>query len=183
MSPKFVPTELLLSNSHWLSSEELKEHIANPAIRSLLQCDGLLTSALAEIYEKPVSVKCLRQSEWADAHRILGLRRDIMLIAGDTPCVTASTLIPSDVINVYPWLAALGDRPIGETLKKRVNYQRGPLEFTRINAEEVFQIAPPATQFVWARRSTFTLDSGDLLITEIFFPDALDRLRLIESKP
>src|SRR5262249_21056736 len=91
MSPKFVPTELLLSKSHWLSSEELKEHIANPVIRSVLQFDGLLTSALEEVYEKPLSVKCIRQSEWEDSQRVLGLRRDILLIAGDTPCVTAST--------------------------------------------------------------------------------------------
>ncbi|MGH9768240.1 MAG: chorismate--pyruvate lyase family protein [Blastocatellia bacterium] len=178
MSPNFVPTELLLSKSRWLSSEDLTEHIISPAIEAVLQFNGLLTSALEEVYGKPVSVKCLRQSEWADDQGILGLRRDILLKAGDTPCVTASTLMPSDVLNVYPWLARLGNRPLGETLKSRVRYQRGLFEFMRISADLIFRHTPPTTQFVWARRSRFALEGGVLLVMEIFFPGILDRLSL-----
>lgn len=166
----------MLSKSRWLSSEDLTEQIINPSVKAALQFKGLLTSALEEVYGKPVSVTCLRQSEWADARGALGLRRDILLKAGDAPCVAASTLLPSGVLKLYPWLAKLGDKPLGETLNNRGHYRRGSFEFIRIEADLVFQPSPPSTQFVWARRSRLMLESGDLLVTEVFLPGILDRL-------
>ena len=179
MSLKFVPTELLLSKIHWMSSEDLTEHVINPFIKATLQFNGLLTAALGEAYGAPVSVTRLRQSEWADAQGSLGLRRDVLLKAGDVPCVAASTLIPSSVLDAHPWLANLGDKPLGEALKNHGYFWRGPFEFTRIDADLIFQPAPPTTQFVWSRRFRFALESGALLVTEIFFPGVLDRLGLM----
>jgi chorismate lyase len=176
MSPKFVPTELLLSKSRWLTSEDLSGHIISPSLKSALQSDGLLTSALEEVYGEPVSVKRLRQSEWADAHGVLGLRRDALLKAGNIQCVRASTLMPLSVIEAHPWLASLGDKPLGEALKNRGHYRQGLFEFTRIDAGLIFHPAPPAAQLLWARRSSFTFESGALLVTEIFLPGVLDRL-------
>jgi chorismate-pyruvate lyase len=181
MSPKFVPTELLLSKNSWLTSEDLTEQIISPSVKAALQFNGLLTSALEEVYGKPVSLTCLRQSEWSDAQGSLGLRRDILLKADDALCVAASTLMPSGVLNVHPWLARLGDKPLGETLKNRGHYRRGSFEFMRIDSELIFQPAPLAPQFLWARRSRLMLESGDLLLMEIFFPGVLDRLNLIVS--
>jgi chorismate-pyruvate lyase len=175
MPLNFVPTELLLSKSRWLSSEDLTERIISPSIKAALQFNGLLTSALEEVYGKPVSVTCLRQSEWADAHGVLGLRRDILLKAGDDLCVAASTLMPSSVLDIHPWLARLGDKPLGKALKNRGHYRRGPFEFMPIDADLIFQPAPPTTKFVWARRYGLMLESGDLLVTEVFFPGVLDR--------
>jgi chorismate-pyruvate lyase len=181
MSPNFVPTELLLSNSLWMSSEDLTEHIIEPAVKAALQFNGLLTAALGEAYTTPVSVTCLRQSEWVeerpDAQGVLGLRRDVLLKAGDVSVVAASTLMPSSVLDVHPWLANLGDKPLGEALKSHGHFWREPFEFMRIDADLIFQPAPPATTFLWARRFRFTFDSGDLLVTEIFFPGVLDRLK------
>ncbi|MGH9755753.1 MAG: chorismate--pyruvate lyase family protein [Blastocatellia bacterium] len=179
MSLNFVPTELLLSKSRWLSSENLNEHIISPSIIATLQFNGLLTSALEEVYGKPVSVACLRQAEWVEAQEILGLRRDVLLKAGNVPCVAASTLMPSGVLDVHPWLAGLGDKPLGEALRNRGHYRRSPFEFMRINADRIFQLAPPMTQFVWARRSRFTFESGALVVTEVFLPGVFDRLGLV----
>jgi chorismate-pyruvate lyase len=179
MSPKFVPTELLLSKSHWMSSEDLTEYPINPSIKAALQFDGLLTSALEEVYGKPVSVACLRQSEWADERRILGLRRDVLLKTGDVSRVAASTLMPSSVLDSHPWLAGLGDKPLGEALKNRGHFWRRPFEFTRIDTDLIFQPAPPGAQFVWARRFRFAFESGALLVMEAFFPDVLDRLSTV----
>jgi chorismate-pyruvate lyase len=176
MSPNFVPAELLLSKSRWLSLEDLTEHIISPSLKAALQVNGLLTSVMEKAYGKPVSIKCLRQSEWADARGILGLRRDVLLKAGDTTRVTASTLMPLSVLNVHPWLARLGDKPLGETLKNRGHYRRSLFEFMRIDADLIVAPAPPAAQFLWARRSKFTFETGALLITEVFLPGVLDRL-------
>ncbi len=176
MYPSFVPTELLLSKSHWMSSEDLTEHIISPSVKAALQFDGLLTSALEEAYGKPVSLTCLRQAEWADARRALGLRRDVLLKTGDVPLVAASTLMPSSVLDAHPWLARLGEKPLGEVLKNRGHYRRSLFEFMRIDADLIFQSAPPATQFVWSRRSRFAFESGALLVTEVFLPGVLDRV-------
>jgi chorismate-pyruvate lyase len=176
MSPKFVPTEFLLSKNSWLSSEDLTERIISPSAKAALQFNGLLTSALEEVYGEPVYVTCLRQSEWTDAQGSPGLRRDVLLKANEALCVAASTLMPSGVLDIHPWLRRLGDKPLGETLKNRGYYIRGIFEFMRIDAELIFRPAPPATRFVWARRSRFMLESGDLLVMEVFFPGVLDRL-------
>jgi chorismate-pyruvate lyase len=178
MSPNFIPTELLLSKSLWMSSEDLTENMISPPIKTALQFNGLLTSALREVYGKPVSVTCLRQLEWADAQGVLGLRRDVLLKAGGVSVVAAATLMPSSVLGERPWLANLGDKPLGEALKNHGHFWRGPFEFMRIDADLIFQPAPPATTHLWARRFRFTLDSGALLVTEIFFPGVLDRLSL-----
>jgi chorismate-pyruvate lyase len=45
-----------------------------------------------------------------------------------------------------------------------------------IDADLIFQSAPPAAKHLWARRFRFTFESGDLLVTEIFFPGVLDLL-------
>ena len=178
MHTNFIPTELLLSKTHWMSSEELTEHMISPSIKAALEFNGLLTAALGEAYAKPVSVTCLRQSEWAGARGILGLRRDVLLKAGDVSVVAASTLMPAGVLDAYPWLAHLGDKPLGEALKNQGHFWRGPFEFMRIDADLLFQPAPRATTYLWARRFRFTFDSGALLVTEIFFPGVLDRLSL-----
>lgn len=182
MSPNFVPAELLLSKNLWLSSEDLTEHIVSPYIKAALQFNGLLTSALAEAYGELVSVTCLRQSEWADARGILGLRRDVLLKAGDIPVVAASTFMPSSVLEVHPWLAKLGDKPLGEALKNHGHFWREPFEFIRIDADLIFRPAPDAAPFVWARRFRFKLDVDALLVTEIFFPGALYRLGFKSSE-
>jgi chorismate-pyruvate lyase len=176
MSPNFVPTELLLSKSLWMSSEDLAENMIEPAVKATLQFNGLLTAALGEAYAMPVSVTCLRQLEWADEQGIPGLRRDVLLKAGDVSVVAASTLMPSSVLDVHPWLANLGDKPLGEALKSHGHFWREPFEFMRIDADLIFQPAPPATTSLWARRFRFTFDSGALLVTEMFFPGVLDRL-------
>lgn len=177
MSPNFVPIELLLSDSLWMSSEDLAEETISFSIRAALQFSGLLTAALGEAYASPVSVTCLRQSEWADEQGVLGLRRDVLLKAGDVPVVTASTLMPSGVLDVHPWLANLGDKPLGEGLKNHGHFWREPFEFMRIEAGLIFHPAPPAAPYLWARRFRFALDGGALLVTEIFFPGVLDRLK------
>jgi chorismate-pyruvate lyase len=176
MSPNFVPTELLLSKSLWLSAEDLTEHVISPCIKGALQFNGLLTAALGEAYGEPVSVIRLRQSDWAGAEGICGLRRDVLLKAGDVSVVAASTLMPSSVLDVYPWLANLGDKPLGEALKNHGHFWREPFEFMRIDADLIFQPAPPTAPFVWARRFRFKLEIDALLVTEIFFPGVLDRL-------
>ncbi|HEY8461602.1 MAG TPA: chorismate lyase, partial [Blastocatellia bacterium] len=80
-------------------------------------------------------------------------------------------------LDVHPWLANLGDKPLGEALKNHGRFWREPFEFMRIDVDMIFQPAPPEPPFLWARRFRFAFESGALLVTEIFFPGVLERLR------
>jgi len=179
MDLKFVPTDFLVSTDHWLSGEALTEDLVPPAIRKALQCDGLLTSALQKAYGLPSSVECRRQIAWVDAQANIGLRRDVLIKTGETIRVVAATLIPQDILARYPWLAMMGNNPLGEMLEKNGSYQRGAFEFTQIKAEFIFPSLSYSGLSLWARRYRFFLADDHLLVTEIFFPDVLERLGAI----
>ena len=90
--------------------------------------------------------------------------------------------MPSQVVNAYPWLAGLGNRPLGEMLETRARHQRGAFEFTQVDVNMVLRSTARAPQYTWARRYKFILECGDLLVIEIFFPGVLDRLRALGSE-
>lgn len=115
----------------------------------------------------------------ADARNLLSdgeaRARRVRMFCGDNLCVCATTLIPGVTLAGDPWLAALGDRPLGDALLERGGIQRSPFEFARANsAHPLFMPALEGSDirpaWVWARRSCFRLAAGPLLIYEIFLP-------------
>jgi len=99
--------------------------------------------------------------------------RRVRMFCGDDLCVCATTLMPGVTLAGDPWLAALGDRPLGDALLERGGIQRSAFEFTR--ADPLHPLFTPALEgtdirpaWVWARRSRFRLTAGPLLIYEIF---------------
>gem|GEM_PF-1005706 len=173
----FVPLDWLLSANGWLSSEDLTNQMASPAVRAALEFKGVLTTALKGVYGRPVLVECLRQTDWIDPQGMVGLRRDVFLKVDDRPCVAASTLMPANVIERYPWLANLGNRPLGEMLENHARYRRGAFEFTQVDANPIFRLMNGTVQYTWARRCRFSLDVGDLRVMEAFLPGLLDRIK------
>ena len=118
MDLPFVPTEFLLSNDRWFSVDAFAEQHVPPLIRQALQIDGLLTSALQQAYGVPSSVEFRRHVSWADEEAGAGLRRDVMIKTREAVRVVAATLMPQPVIAQYPWLATMGNNPLGEMLEK-----------------------------------------------------------------
>lgn len=177
MSQNFISTDWLLSIEDWISEENLAQFVDFPPIRALLCGKGLLTIALSEVYQKPVLVECLRQSEWVNDRQEVGLRRDVVLKTDYTSCVAASTLMPYGVLKNFPWLADLGDRPLGLVLEERAEHRRGPYEYKRIDAGPGFHPQIGASRVSWARRYRFFLEGGELLVTELFSPGVFDRLK------
>jgi chorismate lyase len=101
--------------------------------------------------------------------------RRVRMFCGESLCVCATTLIPRDTLAGDPWLASLGDRPLGDALLERCGIQRSPFEFAKASpAHPLFQPALEGTDirpaWVWARRSRFQLTVGPLLIYEMFLP-------------
>jgi len=172
----FVPLEFLLSTEGWLTAEVLAERFVAPLIGLSLQADGLLTTALQLAYDLPASVECRRQSGWLDGQGQRGLRRDVLIYAGEIPCVAAATLMPQPVLAQHPWLGSLENNPLGEMLEKHAVHQRGPFAFAQLEAELLFPSPTHARASLWARRYRFFLAESSLLVTEIFFPGVLERL-------
>jgi hypothetical protein len=139
-----------------MSSESLAEQVIASSIKEALQFNGLLTSALEEAYHRPVSVTCLRQSEWTGLRGVLGLRRDVLLKAGDVSVVAASTLMPSSVLDGRPWLAKLGDKPLGEALKNHCCREKLPACLNMTS--EVVKNGLPPVALLFDRMSWLTVE-------------------------
>lgn len=176
MTFHFVPTEFLLTKNHWLSAAELTEQRVSSVGKAALESNSLLMSALQKAYGEPATVECRRQTDWIDAQGSVGLRRDVIIKVGTTPCVVAATLMPANVIHQHLWLTTMGNNPLGEMLEKHASYQRGAFVFTQLDATLIFVAVPSTPTLLWARQYKFLLTGGELLLTEIFLPGVLDRL-------
>lgn len=103
--------------------------------------------------------------------------REIELYAGATPWVYAQTLVPDATLEVHPWLAELGEAPLGETLAACGGVERGPLEFATLPAVHPLAARALANRldeepdFLWARRSWFAIRDRRILVQEVFLPE------------
>lgn len=101
--------------------------------------------------------------------------REIELLSGDDPWVFAQTLVPDATLELHPWLAELGDSPLGETLAGVEGLDRGPFEFAPLPAlhplaARALRDAEDEPDFLWARRSWFALRGRRFLVQEVFLP-------------
>lgn len=154
----------------------------DPGLRGWLEDSGSLTSRLRGACGAGFRLELLGEAEEAvpgDARGVLSAEtaraRRVRMYCGEHLCVCATTLIPAATMAGDPWLAALGDRPLGDALLERGGIQRSPFEFARANpAHPLFTPALEGTDirpaWVWARRSLFRLAAGPLLIYEMFLP-------------
>ncbi|MCZ8130190.1 MAG: chorismate lyase [Steroidobacteraceae bacterium] len=101
--------------------------------------------------------------------------REIELLSGAEPWVFAQTLVPDATLELHPWLAELGDSPLGETLVGVEGFERGPFEFAPLPAlhplaARALRDAGDEPDFLWARRSWFALRGRRFLVQEVFLP-------------
>jgi len=99
--------------------------------------------------------------------------REIELTCDGRPWVFAQTLVPQATLASQRWLASLGRAALGERLARVPGIERGPLEYTRLQAcDRLYGRAllglcdPPAG--LWALRSWFAIDGLRLLVQEVF---------------
>lgn len=166
----------------WLPADASGALPDDPGLRAWLQDSGSLTSRLRAACGDGFRLELLGEALEpvpGDARGLLheneARARRVRMFCGDNLCVCATTLIPAVTLAGDPWLAALGDRPLGDALLERGGIQRSPFEFARANpAHPLFAPALDGTDirplWVWARRSCFRLGAGSLLIYEIFLP-------------
>jgi chorismate--pyruvate lyase len=166
----------------WLPADAHGALPDDVALRGWLQDSGSLTSRLRAACSGGFRLELLGEASEpvpGDARKFLdgdaARARRVRMFCGESLCVSATTFIPDVTLAGDSWLAALGDRPLGDALLERGGIQRSPFVFTR--ASPSHPLFTPALDgvdirpaWVWARRSRFQLASGPLLIYEMFLP-------------
>jgi chorismate lyase len=181
-SPLSTQAASAAASLDWLPAGAAGALPEDAGMRGWLQDAGSLTSRLRGACGAGFRLELLGEALEAvpaDARPLLAdgqaRARRVRMFCGRNLCVCATTLIPAVTLSGDPWLAALGDRPLGDALLERGGIQRSPFEFARAStAHPLFMPALEGTDirpaWVWARRSRFRLAAGPLLIYEIFLP-------------
>lgn len=133
--------------------------------------DGFALELLREALE-PADAEDLRLLDCNDDR--LHVRR-VRLSGRGVRLIFASTLVPPATLARHPWLAQLGERPLGEALADQTAVTRTPFEYTRIGERDpLFAAALEGTDIapetLWARRSRFLVGDDAILVYEVFLP-------------
>ncbi|OQW67845.1 MAG: chorismate--pyruvate lyase [Proteobacteria bacterium ST_bin12] len=150
--------------------------------------DSSLTARLKARYPdlavQPVLIK--NTIAFNDESALIGLKavqhalvRDVLLIGNNMPVVFAHSVLPKSSLR-GPWngLGKLGNKPLGAALFANPQVKRAPLSYKKLSPHQV--LYQKATQhlsikpaYLWARRSVFSLNCANILVTEVFLPQLL----------
>ncbi len=168
----------------------LKKPMLSGAYRKWLIDSGSLTARLQQRYSqfsvKPVAVKYAKPicDESAllrlPAHKA-ALIREVLLIGNSQPVVFAHSVLPrASLRGAWHVLGKLGNKPLGATLFANPKVQRTPLRYKKLSPQHALyqhalQHLSHKPAFLWARRSIFSLNCANILVTEVFLPQLLQK--------
>ncbi len=159
-----------------------------PGLAQWLAEPGLLTARLTGATGGEVRLKVVQQelATFSAEQRSLlgssgdtGYSREIELCIGRVPWVYAQTLVPDATLRACPWLAELGDSPLGEMLGALSGVSRGAFEYADLSAAHPLaaraQRAVPGESRLTlpARRALVRVRDWPLLVQEVFLPPLL----------
>ena len=114
------------------------------------------------------------------ANRKIALIREVLLIGDKKAVVFAHSVLPRSSLRGH-WLglSRLGNKPLGATLFANPQVKRTPLVYKKLSPHHVlYQHAVKhlveKPQYLWGRRSIFSLDCASIMVTEIFLPQLLE---------
>jgi chorismate--pyruvate lyase len=155
--------------------------------------NGSLTARLQQHFSKfavePIAVKYAKpiQDEtvllYQPSYKI-ALIREVLLMGNNQPVVFAHSVLPrASLRGGWNGLGRLGNRPLGATLFANPKVKRTSLSFKKLTSNHVlYQYAtrhlmqkPAANNpsYLWARRSIFSLNCANIMVTEVFLPQLL----------
>lgn len=147
-----------------------------------------LTMRLQQRYSsfavKPVLVKYAKPfldetSPLGISLRKTALIREVQLIGNNQVVVFAHSVLPRKSLRgAWLGLSQLGNKPLGATLFANSQVKRAPLSYKKLTRQHLlYQHAtnsmlnkPP---YLWARRSIFSLNRANIMVTEVFLPQLL----------
>lgn len=154
----------------WLPGHALNCYAGEPRLRSWLLTPGLLTQRLRDTCGSEFRV---RRSPDRD---VGGERwREIDMCHGESLWVFARTRFPLATLAAEPWLAAIGDRPLGEAVAAHGAVERSEFEYSELGAHHdivgtALRRSGLAPQSLWVRRSEFRAAGGAFFLQEVFLP-------------
>jgi chorismate--pyruvate lyase len=157
-------------------------------VRPWLIDNGSLTARLQQRYikfsVKPVAVKYAKliQDEavvLCQASYKTALIREVLLLGNNQAVVFAHSVLPrASLRGAWNGLGRLGNKPLGATLFANPKVKRTPLSYRKLTPNHV--LYQQATQYLsqkpsclWARRSIFSLNCANIMVTEVFLPQLL----------
>ena len=171
--------------SHWL-----KKPILSQQYRCWLIDNGSLTKRLQQRYVnfsvKKVSLYYAKPLP--DEASLLALKpqqqaliRDVLLLGNNQPVVFAHSVLPRTALR-GPWnkLGRLGNKPLGAALFANPKVRRTPLAYKKLSRNHPLfrRAAKHISQkptFLWVRRSIFSLNCANILVSEVFLPQLLQK--------
>ncbi|HCZ13695.1 MAG TPA: chorismate--pyruvate lyase [Candidatus Accumulibacter sp.] len=178
------------SGHHQRWHSRLLRTAGNVPFKSWLRDRGSLTARIQA--RGRFTVRVLRQGlgiPTADEARALGIApgtlawvREVALLADDQVVVFAHTVLPRRPRGpLLLWLARLGNHSLGALLFSQAGFTRGAMQFRALDqrhalfapARRALQLAGPAPDPLWARRSYFGFGVQAVLVTEVFAPRVL----------
>lgn len=168
----------------------MKKPILAGAYHHWLIDDGSLTSKLQQRHPnflvKPISMGYAKPMQ--DERPLLHLKpaqealvREVVLMSNDRPVVFAHSVLSRD--SLYgEWLGFrnLGSQSLGAALFANPKVKRTKLSYKKLSKQnalykQAVKQLVRCPQFMWARRSVFSLHCANILVTEIFLPAILER--------
>jgi chorismate lyase len=164
----------------------LRKPFLTLAYRSWLIGESSLTarlqSAYADFSVQPTSLKFTKPMQ--DEATLLRLKpqqktlvREVLLMGDNQAVVFAHSVLPlASLRGTWRGLGRLGNKPLGAALFKNPRVIRTPLSYKKLSRNHVlYQKAvkhlPIFPTYMWARRSIFSLNCANILVTEVFLPN------------
>jgi len=166
----------------------IKKPFLAHAYHAWLIDDGSLTARLQQRY-RDFSVKTFMVKHAKPSQEESGLLhmpnaasvliREVLLYGNGRPVVFAHSILPrSSLRGEWRGLGRLGNKPLGATLFANPKVKRTPLNFKKLAAQHaLYQAATRGLtekpEYLWARRSVFSLNCANILVTEVFLPELI----------
>jgi chorismate--pyruvate lyase len=123
----------------------------------------------------------------APSHHV-ALIREVLLKGNGQSVVFAHSVLPkSSLRGGWCKLGRLGDKPLGTILFSNPAVKRTPLSYKKLSAnhalyQRAIQHSQQKPSYLWARRSIFSLNCANIMVTEVFFPALIDKLKVNKLK-
>lgn len=175
-----------LQQINWVNADQLSNLNPPEQMLSWLCEPGLLTSKVQQHCKTSFTLELLKADaanngwlrHFADWPGKANYRREIVMHCDGKPGLYAETIVPDETLNQYPWIKSLGTQPLGKGLRLVPNVKRSAFNFAYIPTLGLPELP---TSFLsndlginktghglWARRSTYSINGFDLLLTEVF---------------
>lgn len=155
-----------------------------------LMDSGSLTARLQQRYVgfkvKPVLITYAKP--FLDEAKPLGISvrktaliREVLLMGGKQAVVFAHSVLPRNSLRGrWLGLSCLGNKPLGATLFANPLVTRTPLSYKKLSPHHALyqhasQYLEHKPAYLWARRSVFSLNCANIMVTEVFLPQLLNK--------